>query len=600
MKVLLVEDDPAVSRLFADVLRHHRYTVDLAYDGGMGWALATQGSYDAILLDILMPGLDGLSFCRRLRQQGDKTPLLMITGCDRNEDIVAGLDAGADDYLIKPCEPAQMVARIRAVTRRAETGNFAGQLTWGDLVLDPLTIRVTYQQQPVVLSPKEYALLELFLRQPQRIFTRDAIIDALWTIDDTPSPAAVTNLVKDLRRKLKGAGLDTNPVRTIHRIGYRLEEAPEPRPAEAPPLPEEGLQLLRRATVDFAASLDNRLTALEAAASAGFTPDASEGWQRLRDIAHSLAGALGTFGYPQGLNLAREIERLGDAVLEGYTPEPTAQDKLPSLLAALRTAVVEQTPNQPAAKSLPWVAVIDAPSQWLAALQTAAAQWPLRIHPLELQQISSSLPAVTICYWQGEDSPQTLAQALPGVPLLVIVPADDLNTRIAVSRSLSQTGISLQLLRYLTLPVSPQQVLTTVALMIDKRVRSQAMVMVVDDDPTFLRAITGMLQIHGLQVDAIADPRLCWQRLQQAPPDLLLMDISMPNFNGLDLCRVIRQDSALRHLPVLMVSGHQDPHTQELAFAAGAEDFITKPISSAEVVRRILNRLERAVHQQPV
>lgn len=175
----------------------------------------------------MIPKLDGLSVCRKLRYQGCQTPILMLTAKNSDEDVVTGLDAGADDYVTKPCVPSHLIARIRALSRRQRCLTTAAILTWGALCLDPNQLQVTYRQQVLILSPKEYSLLELFLRDPQRIFSRSSIIDHLWSIDDSPTDAAVTNLIKDLRHKLRAVGMREELIETVYRLGYRLKAAPQ-------------------------------------------------------------------------------------------------------------------------------------------------------------------------------------------------------------------------------------------------------------------------------------------------------------------------------------------------------------------------------------
>jgi DNA-binding response OmpR family regulator len=178
MKILLVEDDELSAIALSEALTSHHHTIDLATDGETGLDLATSFDYDLVLLDVVIPKLDGISLCRRLRQQKDRTPILLLTSKDSQADIVAGLDAGADDYVIKPSNLTELNARIRALIRRGDSP-VTSVLTWGDLCLNPVSGEVTYQEQKISLTPKEYGLLELLLRNPQRLFSRNEILDRL-------------------------------------------------------------------------------------------------------------------------------------------------------------------------------------------------------------------------------------------------------------------------------------------------------------------------------------------------------------------------------------------------------------------------------------
>ncbi|HHP7244940.1 MAG TPA: response regulator transcription factor, partial [Elainellaceae cyanobacterium] len=221
MKILLIEDDTLIRELLVETLSNQHYAVDVADDGELGVELAQSYNYDLILLDVLLPKLDGITICRQLRSEGYQQPIILLTVKDSSSDIIAGLDAGADEYVSKPCSPYELMARIRALLRRTSTPTGSPALTWGDLTLDPASTQVTYAGKELVLTPKEYSLLELFLRNPQRVFSRTIIIDHLWSMDNFPTEGAVTNLIKDLRRKLKAAGITTEFIDTIYGLGYR-------------------------------------------------------------------------------------------------------------------------------------------------------------------------------------------------------------------------------------------------------------------------------------------------------------------------------------------------------------------------------------------
>lgn len=223
MKILLVEDDEQLTEALVEILTDKQhYTVDAVKDGETGWNFIEADFYDLIILDVMLPRLDGISLCQRLRQKGDKTPVLMLTAKDLSSDRVIGLDVGADDYVVKPFDLPELLARIRALLRRGNT-NSLPLLTWGDLSLDPSNCQVIYQGQLLHLTPKEYSLLELLLRQQGRLVSRGTIIDRLWSLDDTPSEETVKVHLKALRRKLKEVGASADLVETIYGMGYRLK-----------------------------------------------------------------------------------------------------------------------------------------------------------------------------------------------------------------------------------------------------------------------------------------------------------------------------------------------------------------------------------------
>ena len=221
MRILLVEDDDRIAQPLAEDLRHQYHVVDVAEDGLKGWECAQSVSYDLILLDLMLPRLDGLTLCKRLRSAGCMAPILMLTARDTTTDKVIGLDAGADDYLIKPFELEELAARVRALSRRSlETRQPV--LICGDLQLDPSTCNVSYGGKALSLTPKEYMILELFLRNPTLVFSRSSLLDKLWEFGKLPAEETIKTHITSLRRKLKEAGSSEELIETVYGLGYRL------------------------------------------------------------------------------------------------------------------------------------------------------------------------------------------------------------------------------------------------------------------------------------------------------------------------------------------------------------------------------------------
>lgn len=223
MKLLVVEDDEWVTEALVEYFTDLNYLVDVAHDGQTGLELAQAFSYDLMLLDLMLPKLDGISLCRRLRQNGCTIPILMLTARDTNPDKITGLDAGADDYVVKPFDLEVLSARIRALLRRGGQ-SLPPALEWGDLRLDTVSCEVCYRDRPLSLTPKEYRLLELFMRNGRRVFSRTAILELLWSFEELPTEAAVKTHIKCLRSKFKTVGAPTDLIETVHGLGYRLKE----------------------------------------------------------------------------------------------------------------------------------------------------------------------------------------------------------------------------------------------------------------------------------------------------------------------------------------------------------------------------------------
>jgi DNA-binding response OmpR family regulator len=221
MRILLVEDDLHLSELLAAALKHQGYVIDIAADGEAGWHQAKALDYDLLLLDMMLPELDGISLCHRLRSSGYSLPIVMLTASDRINDEVTALDTGADDYIVKPCNLQKLFARIRALLRR-QSLTASPVLAWGNLYLNPSTREVGYNRTPIHLTPKEYALLELLLRNGRRVLSRSLMIEHVWSLESPPEEHTVKVHIRGLRQKLKAAGAYEDPIETVHSMGYRL------------------------------------------------------------------------------------------------------------------------------------------------------------------------------------------------------------------------------------------------------------------------------------------------------------------------------------------------------------------------------------------
>jgi two-component system response regulator MprA len=221
MRVLVVDDDAAVRRSLAHALTRDGYEVSVASDGITALEHLARARQDVLVLDILMPEPNGLEVCRSLRGRGDGTPILMLTARDLVSDRVAGLDAGADDYLVKPFALDELRARLRALLRRS--GADRETLTYADIALDTAACRARRGDRQLELTRTEYALLELFLRNPERVLSRTLIFDSVWGYDFGPSSNALWVYMSYLRTKLEAGG-EPRLVQTVRGLGYVLRK----------------------------------------------------------------------------------------------------------------------------------------------------------------------------------------------------------------------------------------------------------------------------------------------------------------------------------------------------------------------------------------
>ncbi len=222
MRILVVEDDVQIADLLTEALTNRQYVAGVAHDGESAWHEMQALEYDLVILDVTLPKMDGIQFCRKLRNQQLMTPVLMLTARDTKADKILGLDAGADDYVVKPFDLEELMARVRALLRRG--GAIQPQLQWGDLSLNPSTYEVTYGNQPLSLTPKEFALLELLVTSGRRVLSRPGIIERMWSANDPPTEEAVKTHIRTLRQKLRAAGAPDTLIETVHGLGYRMKQ----------------------------------------------------------------------------------------------------------------------------------------------------------------------------------------------------------------------------------------------------------------------------------------------------------------------------------------------------------------------------------------
>ena len=640
MKILLVEDDEPTSWVLNKVLSQHNYIVTRATDGEAGLELAQAFSFDLLLLDVLVPKMDGITLCRRLRSQGYENPILLLTALDSTSDRVIGLDAGADDYVVKPFDVEELMARIRALGRRGNSSTLAPVIIWGSLQFDPSAKEFSYGGKLLRLTPKENSLLELFLLNSRRVFSRSAIIESLWSDEECPGEETVTTHIKSLRQKLKAAGATAKFIETVHGLGYRLQPLPEQElptsSTPSPPALEMGKPLQEQPITansergsetqsgrNSSASVINSVSKLREKFKSTFiaqvellkqaTEALSEGnltlefQQKAKQEAHKLAGSMGIFGFEEGSDLARQIEELLDTEA---TVELTVSLQIAQLLELLQQELSKHlsVPSSApvlasnATSSTPRMLVIDDDVALTQQLQREASAWNVQVEVvpnLKVARIAiSSTPTdiilLNLTFPSPTDKALTLLAELksetPQIPVVTFTARDSLSDRVEAAR-LGSCAI-------LQKPVSTEQVFKTVTQILNQTCAIAAKVLVVDDDPIVLATLCSWLKPWGINIRTLENPQRFLEVLSAEAPDLLILDWEMPDFSGLDLCQVVRKDPQWSNLPIVFLTAHTETETINQALAGGADDYICKPIVEQELVNRILNRLKRVRWQQ--
>lgn len=501
MKILVVEDDEQLVDLLKVSLTAQHYSVDVASDGQEGWELVQSVNYDLVILDVMLPKLDGVSFCCQLRAQGNSVLVLLLTAKGTGSDKIMGLDTGADDYIVKPIALQELEARIRALLRR-QTSVVTSVLQWGSLCLNLESCEATYCNLPLALTAKEYALLELLIRNPQRVYSQSTILSQLWSLEELPGEEAVRTHIKRLRQKLRSLQA-TELIETVYGLGYRLNPAfgdrPESKPRSQPELLSHPPNSAKIAALwqKSKPKLLNRLKPLrQAAQSLSQNPLTEELRQQSQQECHKLIGSLGMLGLTEGAAVARQIQ----TILQSCETLNQQGKLLQTYVASLSQIIEQGNPSHPDRERILTLA--------------------------DSQDLTSQDPAL-----QG----------------LELEPLD----------------------------------------------RQGVKVMVVDDDRLILHLLKAMLKSSGFQVATLSDPQKFWQTLEEIEPDLLILDIQMPKVDGIELCQAVRNNLYWAWLPVLFLTGQQDIDTARQIFAAGADDYLAKPIAAPELITRIVNRLER-------
>jgi DNA-binding response OmpR family regulator/HPt (histidine-containing phosphotransfer) domain-containing protein len=616
-KILLVEDDNCLAEAFRLALSQHHYVVDVSHDGQEAWEMTEFSHYDLIVLDWILPSLDGINFCKQLRMKGIQTPVLLLTARNDGDSRIVGLDAGVDDYVTKPISFQELHARIRALLRRSRLA-LASTLKWGNLEINPNLCQVTYNGKVVPLRNKEYNLLELLLRNNQHIFSQQALLNALWSLDDHPTANTVRAHIKSIRKQLKKAGAG-DVIETLYGMGYRLrsEELTVAPIAAAPIDPELPLPVI---PPEFATNWERyrdryseRLQVIEQALSAFQSGIGNKALtEQAQREAHTLIGSLGSFGLDEAAQLAREIEQ----VLAGFKGSLLAAKKLDFLAERvdrmrqiLDHSQVEIPSPTPAIESLvspphPTRLLIIDDDRDLAEQLAIAANFTGLTATVAVNLIqaraaiadASSLPDIILLDLELTDETedgflllQQLRQQHPQIPVIVLTAHQELADRVKVAR-LGGRG-------YLQKPILPFQVMAIVSQVLQQSAATEASLMIVDDDPQILEILDHTLRPLGFNLTLLSDPQNFWETLESTEPELLILNIEMPNWNGVELCQVIRNDLRWNKLPVVFLSAHTDAATIQQVFAAGADDYLSKPVPPTELVSRVLNRLNRVKHQ---
>jgi DNA-binding response OmpR family regulator len=617
MKILVIDDDLMTVQALSAVLTHQNYAVETASDGTAGWELIEAYDYDLILLDMILPDIDGVSLCRQIRAKGLQMPILLLTGLDSGHDKALGLDAGADDYVVKPFVEEELVARVRALLRRAG-GISQPTLQWRGLTLDPSNCEVSYGSKLLNLTPKEYGLLELFLRNSRRVFSCGMILEHLWAFKEMPGEDAVRTHIKGLRQKLKSAGAPIDLLETVYGIGYRLNSKENAhrkaslaarsahridrvQTTEEEERKEEVSNLMGGVWDECKEFIFEKVEFLTRMVVQIKTKPLDEILkQQAYRKAHALAGSLGTFGYPKGSEIARELEAL---LVPGKVLSQLEEKYFAEQVQAL-SLEMEHSPSGWMSNTFPedsnerpLLLIVDQPSdlseQMLREAEKRGYRAELASSLFSAQSLMErKLPDIVLldpCVsQQSEDSVILLADLSKRIPP---IPTVLYSSQQCLLEQPEFSHLGGQLCLQKSLPVA--QIFEAISDLLEQLARSQSKVVALDDDPAILMALKAALTPWGIKVVTVENPQQIFATLTQIEPDLLILDVEIPACSGIDLCQQIRNRPEWNDLPILFLTAHTNVEVINRVFDAGADDFVSKPIAGPELVTRIIPRLER-------
>jgi DNA-binding response OmpR family regulator len=614
VKILLIEDDANLSEALEQALKKEKIVVDRAADGEAGWDLATAFSYDLIVLDILLPKLNGIELCHRLRSHKNTTPILLLTAQDTHSNRVIGLNSGADDYLAKPFDFEELLARIRSLVRRSSSDPLP-ILKWGNMTLDRNRREVTYNQQVLLMTPKEYGVLELLLSHRNRILTNDFIADHLWAAEAFPSANVIRTHVKKLRHKLKQSGVG-DVIETVYGAGYRLYPQPEEDELQptlkqtSTPMQDALERGLNRLWNQYQQHYVEQVIVFEQLIERLQTPthiDRQPIYLQAQRQIHTLIGSVGSFGLERASQLGCSIEQLL-LTLNVNQPESSHLQQLIKLVEKLKSELAQSSqdrltpsstvPNQTTESSRLLIVeddillanqiAVEATRQGFSvdiATTVSEARSAIAQHGPNIVLLDLYLPDTPT---HGYELLAEFSSATPPIPVIVLTAYESFTNRVQVAQ--------LGGLGFLAKPLSPQQVIHAIAQILQQEKPIGAKILIFNDNLPLQGQLQRLLAPWEFQITVITQPQQFWHTLEHVNPDLLILSTEIAETNAIDLCQIVRNDLRWQHLPIILLSSDPDNATILRAFAAGADDVVPKPIGS-ELVVRILNRLKRTQRQ---
>ncbi|MEM6754022.1 MAG: response regulator, partial [Cyanobacteria bacterium P01_C01_bin.38] len=459
-------------------------------------------------------------------------------------------------------------------------------------------------------------------RNPHRVFSLDAVIEQLWTFEETPEDNTVRAHIKGLRMKLKKAGVVENPIQTIYGIGYRLKEikqidAKENDEKKLDKATKKIVNDKQNLTISKTSDIEQKLQSITAnvwtkskkklnhllisieEATAFLLQDRfdDELFSTAYQNAHKLKGNLGMFGFKHGSYLAGEIENLLESRLSLVQNQKLYLSELViTLRQELQLAMINESPNFSSVDKRPLILVIERDGVLVQELCKSVTNSGMRCQAaknpeLARNLISQQTPDAVILEITDDNNFEGLKLLAelnchaPTIPVLVLAIKDDLSYRVRIARLGGRA--------FLQKPANTALLLETINNLLKTKSKLKNRILIIDDDSEVLDVLADFLRQEDFEVATLDNPLIFWKTLEDIHPNILIIDVEMPSLSGIELCKIVRNDPRTSSLLILFITAHTDVETMQRVFAAGADDYLRKPIIGSELVTRIFNRLER-------
>lgn len=607
MKILLVDDDPRFTTTAQSLLEEKKYSIDVLNIADNIFNFIEKNNYDLLILDVIMPKTDGITICRKLRKNHQELPILLLTALQGKNDKLKAFEAGADDYLVKPFDWDELLARIRALLRRKETEETV-TLKWGNLTLVTDTKQIVYDSKDLNLTPTEYQILEVFLTNPSKLFSIDDLISKLWDFDEIPTNSTIRSHIKGLRKKLKKIGGDSDLIQTVYGMGYRLKKVEKVKVEKKSENKE--IKFFKQEKEINNQSQNDSISAALAAIWGQYQQDVIEDINCLNEYnqnincqltkeeavrkAHSLVGFLGSIGFIDISHICKNIENLLRDNQIGETLQKEI-DKLYSFCEKMKNENSNSFNNLSIEESTRKknVLMIDSKSEFTDNFIYFANFWNLEIDLTN--NLSYGLEKLTnnkfdlilfdiYLIKKHSDRKESLNQIIKlakDTPIYIITNKDDFRRRLEVSDYkingfISKDLSSIKIIQFIT------QNWNNI---------NHKIVLALDDDEKFLDILESQLVEPNLKLITLNHPSKIWKFLDNITPDLIILDLQMPEINGIDVCKVIKNDLHWQKIPVIFLTAYLNDGIIDQIITVGANDFIPKSKLELELNNRIVNHL---------